>query len=242
MKTDKPEDQTSPPFVQTPAWLLTFTDLTALLLAFFVMLLSMQQLEEETWQAITESLTRQLNPDEEKPVEAVEDDEGVEEVFLTQAANLDYLAALVTEKINDHPLLIRAHLSRLHDRLVLSLPGDLVFDPGQVTISEDGLAAAGALAEVLVLLGNRVEIAGHTDPDPVVTEQFPSNWELSLARATAMAAAIRRAGYTGTIAAFGLADSRFEDLSKTFTDAERAILARRVDIIIRQSAGDAYAP
>jgi len=239
MKTDEPEYQISPPSAP-PAWLLTFTDLTALLLAFFVLLLSMSDLDKETWEAITQSLIRDI-----EIVEVVGDDMGVEEVFVSRAANLDYLGALITEKTRDHPLLSRAYLSRLDDRLVLSLPGNLVFDSGQATISEDGLGAAAALAEVLVLLanlGNRVEIVGHTDPDPVAIEQFPSNWEFSLARATAMVAAIRRAGYTGTIAAFGLADSRFEDLSDTFTGAERTILAQRVDIIIRQSAGGAYVP
>jgi len=189
-----------------------------------------------------QSLSRQFNPAQWQPVDAGGGDQGVEEIFVSQAANLDYLGALMTEKIRDHPILSRAHLSRLDDRLVLSLPGDLVFNSGQATISEDGLSAAEALAEVLVLVGNRVEIAGHTDPDPVATDQFSSNWELSLVRAMAMADAIRLTGYTGTIAAFGMADSRFDDLSDTFTGPERAALARRVDIIIREDPGNAYAP
>lgn len=145
----EPEDQAPPP-AATPAWLLTFTDLTALLLAFFVLLLSMTQIKVETWEAITQSLTRELNPAQWRAIETGGGDQGVEEIFVSRAANLDYLGALMTEKIRDHPMLGRGHLTRLDDRLVLSLPGDLVFDSGQATLSEDGMGA---------------------------TEVFPSNWE-----------------------------------------------------------------
>lgn len=234
----KPDEQST----GNPAWLLTFTDLSALLLAFFVLLLSMSQLEVKTWEAITQSLTRELNPAQWQAVNEGGVRLGVQEIFVSQAANLDYLGALMTEKIRDHPVLSRARLSRLDDRLVLSVPGDLVFEPGQVSLSPDGLEAAAALAEVLILIGNRVEIAGHTDTVPISTETFPSNWDLSLARAFAMADAVRAAGYRGSIAAIGLADSRFGDLSEALSEEERLALARRVDVIIRESAGDAHAP
>ena len=64
----EPEEQARP-LAATPAWLLTFTDLTALLLAFFVLLLSMSEIKVETWEAITQSLTRELNPAKWKAVE-----------------------------------------------------------------------------------------------------------------------------------------------------------------------------
>ena len=242
--TDQPTetDEPPPPGAGNPAWLLTFTDLTALLLAFFVLLLSMTRLDVETWEAITQSLTRELNPAQWRALNEGGANLGVEEIFVSRAANLDYLGALMTEKVRDHPVLSRVRLTRLDDRLVLSLPGDLVFEPGQAALSPQGLDAAAALAEILNLIGNRVEIAGHTDPGPVATDAFPSNWELSLARAMAMSDALRGAGYEGAIAALGLADSRFGDLSEALGDEERLALARRVDVIIRENAGDAYAP
>ena len=86
----EPEDQAPPP-AATPAWLLTFTDLTALLLAFFVLLLSMTQIKVETWEAITQSLTRELNPAQWRAIETGGGDQGVEEIFVSRAANLDYL-------------------------------------------------------------------------------------------------------------------------------------------------------
>ena len=84
----EPEDQAPPP-AATPAWLLTFTDLTALLLAFFVLLLSMTQIKVETWEAITQSLTRELNPAQWRAIETGGGDQGVEGIFVSRAANLD---------------------------------------------------------------------------------------------------------------------------------------------------------
>ncbi len=62
-----------------------------------------------------------------------------------------------------------------------------------------------------------------------------SNWELSLARAAAVANALRRSGYTEDIIAYGYADSRFSQLPDLPADQRRA-LGRRVDIVVLPNA------
>ena len=44
------------------AWMITFADLTALMLTFFVLLFSMSKVETSTWEAIVDSLKHELNP------------------------------------------------------------------------------------------------------------------------------------------------------------------------------------
>jgi chemotaxis protein MotB len=69
-------------------------------------------------------------------------------------------------------------------RLVIQLPNDVLFDSGQTAIKPAGKDALGQLAKVLVTVrGRAFQVAGHTDNVPIQTARFPSNWELSTARA-----------------------------------------------------------
>jgi len=69
-------------------------------------------------------------------------------------------------------------------RLVIQLPNDVLFDSGQTAIKPAGKEALGQLAKVLVTVrGRAFQVGGHTDNVPIQTARFPSNWELSTARA-----------------------------------------------------------
>jgi chemotaxis protein MotB len=69
-------------------------------------------------------------------------------------------------------------------RLVIQLPNDVLFDSGQTAIKPAGKEALSQLARVLVTVrGRAFQVAGHTDNVPILTARFPSNWELSTARA-----------------------------------------------------------
>jgi chemotaxis protein MotB len=72
-------------------------------------------------------------------------------------------------------------------RLVLQLSNDVVFDSGQTAIKpvgKDALVQVGAVLKTLT--GRTFQVAGHTDDVPIQTPRFPSNWELSTARAVAV--------------------------------------------------------
>jgi chemotaxis protein MotB len=69
-------------------------------------------------------------------------------------------------------------------RLVIQLPNDVLFDSGQKAVKPAGKQALTALAKVLVTVPARsFQVAGDTDDLPIQTQRFPSNWELSTARA-----------------------------------------------------------
>jgi chemotaxis protein MotB len=69
-------------------------------------------------------------------------------------------------------------------RLVIQLPNDVLFDSGQTAIKPAGKEALTQLAKVLVTVrGRAFQVGGHTDNLPIQTTRFPSNWELSTARA-----------------------------------------------------------
>lgn len=77
---------------------------------------------------------------------------------------------------------------RREDRgLVVSIVSDQVlFEPGSADLRPEGRAVLDGLAEALVALPNPIAIEGHTDDVPISNARFPSNWELSTARATSV--------------------------------------------------------
>lgn len=73
-------------------------------------------------------------------------------------------------------------------RMVLRLRNDVLFDPGRTSIKKEGQQALRDVAGVLASIGRqsigrKLQVAGHTDNLPIGTDRFPSNWELSTARA-----------------------------------------------------------
>jgi chemotaxis protein MotB len=70
--------------------------------------------------------------------------------------------------------------------LVISLGEAGLFDSGSDQIKPNGRTLLDTVAEGLASVGNYIRIEGHTDNVPIANSRFPSNWELSTARATAM--------------------------------------------------------
>jgi len=67
------------------------------------------------------------------------------------------------------------------------LTGDLLFAPGQAVLTGAAEDALSKLAPVLRRIPYMVNVVGHTDSTPMYSERFPSNWELSVARASSVA-------------------------------------------------------
>ena len=68
--------------------------------------------------------------------------------------------------------------------LIVSLKEAGFFNSGQAAIKPDGYELINTIAEVMTQYSNPLRLEGHTDNVPISTAQFPSNWELSTARAT----------------------------------------------------------
>jgi chemotaxis protein MotB len=78
----------------------------------------------------------------------------------------------------------RLSVSISRGRLVINLPQDILFASGSATLGRDGRQTVAEVASVLAEIEDRrFQVEGHTDNVPISTAQFPSNWELSAARA-----------------------------------------------------------
>lgn len=223
-----------PRLVRGPGWLLTFADLVALVLSFFVMMYATQRVEDGNWQAMVQSLSRSLRV-EATPLQVPSASRNAELRHPAPALALTYLEALLDNLRTTEPALAGMVLHRLEDRLIIALPGDLLFYPGRADPVPGASGRIAVLANLLRNVSNRVDVFGHTDPSPVPDRIFASNWELSLARAQNVAALLRASGYPFSLGAFGLADTRFEDLAGIGSRVVRLRLARRVDIVVRST-------
>ena len=68
--------------------------------------------------------------------------------------------------------------------IVIRLNDTMLFDPGSAIIKQDAMATLQKIAGSLEKFKNPIVIEGHTDSMPIRNERYPSNWELSTARAT----------------------------------------------------------
>ncbi|MDH5489171.1 MAG: OmpA family protein [Rhodospirillaceae bacterium] len=231
------ETEPEKPAKPNAAWMVTFTDLVSLMLTFFVLLFSMSNVKMDEWEAMIDTLTQTLNPAKLTTVAAATSKFNVGTIFRKRAINLDYLSTVLEESMMQDPLLSQSQLMKLDDRLVIALPGDLLFDAGRAVMTDGAKSALFTLGSVLRNIGNQIGVNGHTDPRPPASGgDFTSNWELSLARAAAVANTIRRSGYTEEIYAFGYAASRYNQLPK-IEEEKRLQLARRVDIVVFPTVG-----
>jgi chemotaxis protein MotB len=72
-------------------------------------------------------------------------------------------------------------------RMVLKLKSDVLFDSGKTSIKAEGKKALEEVAKVLATFTDReLQVGGHTDNVPIASDRFPSNWELSTARAVSV--------------------------------------------------------
>lgn len=115
--------------------------------------------------------------------------------------------------------------------LVISLGERGFFPSGSDQIEPEGRALLDTIATGLVSLDNYIRIEGHTDNVPICKPKFPSNWELSTARATEILSyLIVKFGFTPDhLSAAGY--SEYRPVAPNETEQGRA-RNRRVDIVV----------
>lgn len=110
------------------------------------------------------------------------------------------------------------------------ISNELLFASGQATLSTEGLDVIKRLAGILNKNDYQVSVEGHSDPVPILTKQFASNWELSSSRATSVLRELVHDGVAPQrLRAVGYAETR--PIETNDTAAGRAA-NRRVELIM----------
>ncbi|MCK0163855.1 flagellar motor protein MotD [Marinobacter sp. S6332] len=192
----------------TERWLISYADFITLLFAFFVVMYSVSSVNEGKYKVLSETLTGVFNAPQRsfQPIEvgdqpprpeiAVEEDVIPPEV--TEAPrNPEQETPARTEALRTMANQLAMEFDELIDRgvvtletndrwLSLNLPDSLLFGSGNAEPHYDAFEVMDKVARVLRNRDNAVKVEGFTDNQPIRTQRFPSNWELSAARAAAV--------------------------------------------------------
>jgi len=131
----------------------------------------------------------QLTTDKQRLASSLDETQRALEEYKARAAQLEAIKARFEE--------LRGKLQKLtnlglkvqirHNRMVISLPGDVLFASGEDKLKDEGKGVLSAVAEVIrkdqQLSARYFQIAGHTDNKPLAGGPFRDNWGLSAMRA-----------------------------------------------------------
>jgi chemotaxis protein MotB len=115
--------------------------------------------------------------------------------------------------------------------ITISILDNILFESGNAELSDESKPILEKMAQLLKTLPNDIRIEGHTDNIPITTEEFPSNWHLSIARATNTAYYLMNDLGLNQERVSVVGNSEFKPLADN-TNSESRALNRRVDIVI----------
>lgn len=164
-------------------WLTTFSDLMSLLLTFFVLLFSMSTISEDKFSSASSSIQNALIG--ETGSGSIIDGGSI--------TNENDIPAEVSEMYEEAMRIIEEQgvsdqisVSSDQDGVYLDIQESILFGSGQAEISNIGRETLDSLTDLLYLSENDIIIEGFTDNVPMNSAKYPSNWELSSARAMAV--------------------------------------------------------
>ncbi|HEA53988.1 hypothetical protein LCGC14_1971010 [marine sediment metagenome] len=238
-------------------WLISYADFITLLFAFFVVMYSVSSVNEGKYKVLSETLSGVFNAPQRsfQPIEVgdqpprpeVTVSEDVIPPAVTEAPrNSEQESAERTEALRNMADQLAVEFGDLINRgvvtletnerwLALNLPDSLLFGSGDAEPHYDAFGVVEKIAKVLRNRDNAVKVEGFTDNEPIRTRQFPSNWELSAARA---AAVVRMLGMDGVepdrMAAVGY--GQHQPLARNDTEEGRRRNRRVVLLISREAS------
>ena len=206
-------------------WLVTFADLSAVMVAFFVLMFSMSEVDVERWDGAVEALNRRFDlTAEDVPAARPQAESNILSVETVPGTNLSYLSVLLARQFASQEVLAPARLTLFEDQLVISLAGDDLFD-GAGRLTREGRGLLFVLSGMLASVNNGFDVVVHRQRGD------DSRWAGGIQRAEIVAQALREAGYRQPIRRIGYGDRQDPILPRR----ARLAVAGRVDIVVAET-------
>ncbi len=178
-------------------WLLTYADLITLLLAFFVIMYGMSNADAQKFAQVASSMRKAFNVDVLKGAPSpgmldtstsmMSSDSAIADGAIgTQERDFAMISREMESVLQEDGLSDKVSFAIRPEGTSISISGNLLFASGKAELRPDAVKLLESLGRILAQLPNNVRIEGHTDDVPPIGTAFPSNWELSGARAIAV--------------------------------------------------------
>lgn len=167
-------------------WLISYADFITLLFVFFVVMYSVSQVNETKYQALSETFDILFSDKNDTSVLSLEDSLHENSAHKTTTPSLSTLSDELSKRLNDLIEDNAISIERNELWLQISLNNRILFPLGSVVPSQQAKTLFTDIATILRGYDNPIQVEGYTDTLSINTLQFPSNWELSSARATAI--------------------------------------------------------
>jgi chemotaxis protein MotB len=226
-------------------WLVSYADFITLLFAFFVVMYSISSVNIGKYRTVSESIKAALNP--------LANQSGANQIINVGEAKLALqgrnptdakevtirrirqLAQVIKDKHLKDMVAFVTVVQTINGDIVITIPDRLLFNSGEAIVRTEALPFLEGLGGAILEMNRHARVEGHTDNVPIRTAQFPSNWELSAARAVMVVRVLSELyGVPADhLAAVGHADTRPVTVN---SDAEQRAKNRRVEVVILEQA------
>ncbi len=220
------------------SWVLTFADLMSLLLCFFILLFAMAELDVKKFSEVAQALAGALGggkviyirdsgstaADLQSPAFVKESQQRIE---------TEYYAAELRKELDEEIKQKKLKVEDVGQIITIHILQNGSFEPASATLDPAFLDTAKKIRDALVDIPGNLTVAGHTDNQPISTDRFLSNWELSGSRAFSVIHELLKDGVLAPkrFVLAGHADTQPRASNDSEEDREKN---RRVEIIIDQ--------
>lgn len=223
-------------------WLTTFNDMMTLLMVFFVLLFSMSTVDMKRFkhfQGELQSALGILEAGQKTAVGIVEPEPPITKTTPNDSVGKQPPPEVVAEVRALKSLSERLGLPGTWSprRIQITLEDGLLFGSAQTRFNQTAVTVLSEVAAALAKIPGQILVEGHTDNRPLVSARYPSNWELSTARAAQVVKYLisTKQVVPERLAAVGYADSK--PIASNATPAGQAT-NRRVEIVLLMGDGN----
>lgn len=228
-------------------WLITYADLITLLLIFFIVLFTFSNIDAKKFAGIAESLSKALGGGASMILEGqgpsvvsgapVSEDRIQSKFTLSSEAEEKRLRKIkeLIEKYARQQGLAGRMTARIEERgVVVSIQNTALFPLGSAELTPQAREIVRKVGQILITTDNYIRIEGHTCDLPIRTARFPSNWELSVARATSVVQELLRSVDFPPERLSASGYSEYRPVAPNDSEANRR-QNRRVDFVVLRS-------
>jgi len=204
-------------------WLVSYADFITLLFAFFVVMYALSSVNEGKYKVFNVSMSQAFGTkgaaaeggtmkltEQEIYFKSLVDRRNARMAEKQRKLNerMQKLNESLTNKMAGFVKSGQMTVSQSNRGVTLDINASMLFKPGEAVVQPEAVQTLADVAKILAEENLAIEVEGHTDNLPISNAQFPSNWELSSARASSVVRLFIEQGIISTrLKATGLADN-----------------------------------